>query len=171
MQPLTIQCIFISLQKWIEEHKQDYRGNRTGDLTDAYLAKIAENAPSFTEKGLGAMLREMFVIGAESESVMMRWSLRLFSVFKEVQDKVQAEIDSLKGTKKNPFFSHQNRNFFFFFFLGSDEDVNWEDRHNLHYTRATIAEIQRFADIAPTAVGHKVMYDVDFHGFHLPKVR
>ena len=46
------------------------------------------------------MLREMFVIGAESESVMMRWSLRLFSVFKEVQDKVQAEIDSLKGTKK-----------------------------------------------------------------------
>ena len=49
--------------------------------------------------------------------------------------------------------------------------MNWEDRHNLHYTRATIAEIQRFADIAPTAVGHKVMYDVDFHGFHLPKVR
>ena len=93
-----------SLQKWIEEHKQDYRGNRTGDLTDAYLAKIAENAPSFTEKGLGAMLREMFVIGAESESVMMRWSLRLFSVFKEVQDKVQAEIDSLKGTKKKSFF-------------------------------------------------------------------
>ena len=100
--------IFISLQKWIEEHKQDYRGNRTGDLTDAYLAKIAENAPSFTEKGLGAMLREMFVIGAESESVMMRWSLRLFSVFKEVQDKVQAEIDSLKGTKKSI-------SFFFFF--------------------------------------------------------
>ena len=93
-----------SLQKWIEEHKQDYRGNRTGDLTDAYLAKIAENAPSFTEKGLGAMLREMFVIGAESESVMMRWSLRLFSVFKEVQDKVQAEIDSLKGTKKKSIF-------------------------------------------------------------------
>ena len=72
-------------------------------------------------------------------------------------------------------FFLQNRLFFIFnisrLVLGSDEDVNWEDRHNLHYTRATIAEIQRFADIAPTAVGHKVMYDVDFHGFHLPKVR
>ena len=39
-----------------------------------------------------------------------------------------------------------------------------------HFIRATMAEIQRFADIAPTAIGHKIMYDVDFHGFHLPKV-
>ena len=38
------------LKKWIEEHKQDYRGNRTGDLTDAYLEKISENADSFSGK-------------------------------------------------------------------------------------------------------------------------
>ena len=95
------------------------------------------------------MLREMFVIGAESESVMMRWALRLLSVFTEAQSKVQAEIDQI---------------------IGPDRDINWNDRHQLPITRATLAEIQRFADIAPTAVGHKVMYDVDFHGFHLPKV-
>jgi uncharacterized protein YjbI with pentapeptide repeats len=35
-------------QKWIEEHKQEYRGNRTGDLTDAYMAKVAEGVPHFT---------------------------------------------------------------------------------------------------------------------------
>lgn len=143
-------------EKWIEEHKQDYRGNRTGDLTDAYMTKINENAPSFTEKGLGAMLREMFVIGAESESVMMRWSLRLLSVFTDVQDKVQAEMDHVIGSGQDVT-------------VRSKIDVTWEDRFQLHYTRATIAEIQRFADIAPTAVGHKVMHDVDFHGFHLPK--
>ena len=103
----------------------------------------------YLEKSLGAMLREMFVIGAESESVMMRWALRLLSVFTEAQSKVQAEIDQI---------------------IGPDRDINWDDRHQLPITRATLAEIQRFADIAPTAVGHKVMYDVDFHGFHLPKV-
>lgn len=135
-------------EKWIAEHKQDYRGNRTEDLTDAYLTKIAENSEGFTEKGLGAMLRETFVIGAESESVMMRWALRLLSVYTEAQSKLQAEIDHV---------------------IGMENDVSWNDRHELHYTRATLAEIQRFADIAPTAVGHKVMYDVDFHGFHLPK--
>ena len=29
-----------------------------------------------TEKGLGAMLRESFVIGAEAQSVMLRWAMR-----------------------------------------------------------------------------------------------
>lgn len=104
----------------------------------------------FSEKGLGAMLREMFVIGAESESVMLRWAVRILSVHREAQRKIQAEIDSVVGVEK---------------------DVTWEDRSDLPYTRAAMAEIQRFADIAPTAVGHKCLYDVDFHGFHLPKVK
>jgi cytochrome P450 len=95
------------------------------------------------------MLREMFVIGAESESVMLRWAVRLLAVHSEAQSKVQDEIDRV---------------------IGLNADVHWENRHDLHYTRATIAEIQRFADIAPTAVGHKCMSDVDFHGYHLPKV-
>ncbi len=54
--------------------------------------------------------------------------------------------------------------------VGRDRDVVWDDRHALPYTRAAIAEIQRFADIAPTAVAHKALCDVDFHGFHIPKV-
>ena len=55
--------------------------------------------------------------------------------------------------------------------MGQDRDVLWEDAQNLPYTRAALAEIQRFADIAPTAVGHKTLFDVEFHGHHLPKVR
>ena len=142
---------FIAIsEKWIEEHKQDYRGNRSGDLTDAYMAKIQENSEHFTEKGLGAMLREMFVIGAESESVMLRWAVRILSVNNEVQRKVQAEIDHV---------------------VGNEREVVWSDLEELHFTRATICEIQRFADIAPTALARKCLYDVDFHGFHLPKVR
>jgi len=135
-------------EKWIEEHKSDYRGNRTGDLTDAYLAKIKESAPHFTEKGLGAMLRESFVIGAEAQSVMLRWAMRILSVHEIEQSKIQAEIDHV---------------------IGQERDVSWEDAQNLPYTRAAMAEIQRFADIAPTAVAHKTMFDVEFHGYHLPK--
>jgi cytochrome P450 len=136
-------------EKWIKEHKEEYRGNRSGDLQDAYLQKIKEGIPSFTEKGLGAMLREMFVIGGESESVMLRWSVRILSVQTEVQKKVQQEIDLV---------------------VGKDRDVSWEDRKKLPYTRATLAEIQRFADITPSGgAGHKVLCDVDFHGYHLPK--
>jgi len=53
------------------------------------------------------MLREMFVIGAESESVMLRWSVRILSVQTEVQRKLQQEIDLV---------------------VGKDADVTWEDR-------------------------------------------
>ena len=60
------------------------------------------------EKGLGAMLREMFVIGAESESVMLRWAVRILSVHTEVQNKIQQEIDLV---------------------IGRDRDVTWEDRN------------------------------------------
>ena len=103
-----------------------------------------------TEKGLGAMLREMFVIGAESESVLLRWAVRILSVHEIEQSKIQAEIEHV---------------------IGADRDVSWEDAKNLPYTRAALAEILRFADIAPTAVGHKTLYDVEFHGYLLPKVR
>ena len=49
---------------------------------------------------------------------------------------------------------------------------NGEKNFSLPYTRATLAEIQRYADITPSGgAGHKVLCDVDFHGYRLPKVR
>ena len=50
-----------------------------------------------TEKGLGAMLRESFVIGAEAQSVMLRWAMRILSVHEIEQSKIQAEIDHVIG--------------------------------------------------------------------------
>jgi cytochrome P450 len=135
-------------QKWIREHKEDYRGNRTGDFQDAYLARMEAGDKAFTEEGLCAILREMFVIGAETESVMLRWAIRILSVHKDVQRKVQDEIDDV---------------------VAGDKDVKWQDREKLPYLRATICEIQRFADITPSGIGHTTTRDVDFHGFHLPK--
>lgn len=39
----------------------------------------------------------------------------------------------------------------------------------LPYTQAALAEIQRFSDITPTAIGHKTLCDVTFKGFDIPK--
>lgn len=49
----------------------------------------------------------MFVIGAETESVLLRWAFRILSVNKDVQRKIQDEIDANVAT---------------------DKDVLWEDR-------------------------------------------
>jgi cytochrome P450 len=51
---------------------------------------------TFTEQGLGAILREIFVIGSESESVMLRWALRILSCHPTVQEAVQAELDKVR---------------------------------------------------------------------------
>ena len=41
-------------------------------LQDAYLDKVNKGEESFTETGLAALVRELFVIGGESQSVLMR---------------------------------------------------------------------------------------------------
>jgi len=136
-------------QKWIREHKEDYRGNRTGDFQDLYMDKIkAGDDSSFTEDNLSAILREMFVMGAEAQSVLLRWAVRILSVHKEVQRRVQDEIEEV---------------------VGDERDVLWSDREKLPYLRATICEIQRFADILPAGIAHSTTEDVTFRGFRLPK--
>jgi len=53
--------------------------------------------------------------------------------------------------------------------VGRGVDVTWDKRDQLHYTMATVREIQRFADIAPTGLLHKTVVDVDFRGYSLPQ--
>jgi len=134
-------------EKWIREHRQDYRGNRTGDLQDAYLEKVNAGEETFTEQGLAAILRELFIIGSESESVMMRWAVRIMSCNPAVQSRVREEIGGV---------------------CGRGEDVTWDKRAQLPYTMAVMKEIQRFADIAPTGLIHKTLTDTELAGYTLP---
>ena len=107
-------------EKWIREHRQDYRGNRTGDLQDAYLLKVNAGEETFTEQGLAAILRELFVIGSESESVMMRWAVRIIACHSEVQNKVRAELDDV---------------------CGRGIEITWDKRTQLPYTMAVMKSV------------------------------
>eukprot|EP00088_Acartia_fossae_P043927 TRINITY_DN4649_c0_g2_i1.p1 TRINITY_DN4649_c0_g2~~TRINITY_DN4649_c0_g2_i1.p1 ORF type:complete len:489 (+),score=168.74 TRINITY_DN4649_c0_g2_i1:31-1497(+) len=134
-------------EKWIREHRQDYRGNRTGDMQDNYLEHVNKGEVFFTEQGLAAILREIFIIGSESESVMLRWAVRILSCHPEVQDKAAEELDRV---------------------VGRGVEITWDKRNDLPYSMAVIKEIQRFADIAPTGLMHKTVCDTSLRGFSLP---
>ena len=112
------------------------------------MEKINSGEEHFSSENLAAIVREIFVIGAESESVMMRWALRLLSCHPVVQERVQKEIDQVAGQGK---------------------EVRWDMRDRMPYTMATLKEIQRFSDIAPTGLMHKTVCDVSLDGFNLPQ--
>ena len=46
-------------EKWIREHRQDYRGNRTGDLQDAYLEKINSGEEHFSSEVKSVFLKQL----------------------------------------------------------------------------------------------------------------
>jgi len=50
---------------------------------------------------LSAILREMFVIGVETEACLLRWAFRLLSVHVEKQKRMQEEIDELVGKNRD----------------------------------------------------------------------
>ena len=47
-------------------------------MQDAYIEHINKGDETFSAEGLAAMVREIFIIGAESESVLLRWIISSF---------------------------------------------------------------------------------------------
>ena len=54
---------------------------------------------------------------------------------------------------------------------GRNWQPKYEDRMKMPYAEAVIHEIQRFSDLVPIGLPHKVIKDTLFRGYLLPKVR
>uniref|UniRef100_A0A673Y6L5 Cytochrome P450 2M1-like n=1 Tax=Salmo trutta TaxID=8032 RepID=A0A673Y6L5_SALTR len=76
--------------------------------------------------------------------VMTVWSL---FAFPHIQASVQKEIDEVFGSRVPTV----------------------DDRVKMPYTDAVIHEVQRYMDLSPTAVPHKVMSDTEFYNYHIPE--
>ena len=90
---------------------------------------------------------DLFVAGYETTLTTLQWGILFLLHNPEVQIKVQEEMDNLIGTSRSP---------------------KYDDRAEMHYTMATISEIQRCADIVPFSVLHQTMNDVSYGGYHIP---
>ena len=69
------------------------------------------------------------------------------SLYPEVQQKAQAELDSVVGPSRLPDF---------------------DDRDSLVYINAIVKESLRWHNVTPLSIGHRTIEDDEFRGYFIP---
>uniref|UniRef100_A0AAY5KYU9 Uncharacterized protein n=1 Tax=Esox lucius TaxID=8010 RepID=A0AAY5KYU9_ESOLU len=121
------------------------------DLLEAFLIKMLEEKDDpnteFCYDNMVMTAWNLFSAGTETTSSTLRQSFLMMMKYPSIQGKVQKEIDDVIGSKVPTV----------------------DDRVKMPYTDAVLHEVQRFMDLAPTSVPHKVIRDTEFHNYLIPK--
>ncbi|XP_075792220.1 cytochrome P450 2J2-like [Pelodiscus sinensis] len=134
----------------IAKHKEDWNPSETRDFIDSYLKEMAkaDTDYSFHEENLVFSTLDLFFAGTETTSTTILWALLYMATNPEIQERVQAEIDTVIGQSRQPA-------------LG--------DRDNMPYTNAVIHEVQRISNILPFSVPRIATRDTTLAGYQVPK--
>ncbi|KAG8448790.1 hypothetical protein GDO86_015744 [Hymenochirus boettgeri] len=136
----------------IKMHKETLDPTSPRDFIDCFLIKMMQESkePESEFHMLGAINTtfDMFGAGTETVSTTLRYGLLILLKHPDVEERMQKEIDDVIGRNRAPCI---------------------EDRSRMPYTDAVIHEIQRFIDIVPMGVPHKVTRDIHFKEFNIPK--
>ncbi|XP_051062941.1 cytochrome P450 2B1-like [Phodopus roborovskii] len=136
----------------VEKHKATLDPSNPRDFIDTYLLRMEKEKSNphteFHHQNLMISVLSLFLAGTETSSTTLRYGFLLMLKYPHVAEKVQKEIDQVVGSHRLPALNN---------------------RTNMPYTEAVIHEIQRFSDLIPIGVPHKVTKDTLFRGYLLPK--
>ncbi|XP_044800844.2 cytochrome P450 2J2 isoform X2 [Bubalus bubalis] len=136
----------------IENHRKDWNPAEARDFIDAYLQEIEKHkdnaTSSFDDENLICSTLDLFLAGTETTSTTLRWGLLFMALNPEIQEKVQAEIDSMLGQSQQP---------------------NSAIPDAMAYTNAVIHKVLRMKNIIPMNVPREVALDTTLAGYHMPK--
>ncbi|KAM3619696.1 uncharacterized protein V6R79_012131 [Siganus canaliculatus] len=135
----------------VKIHKKDLDHNNPRDYIDAFVIEMEKHKESqlgFTETNLALCSLDMLLAGTETTSTTLLWGLIYLMKNHDVQDKVQAEIDSVIGQTRLPTMA---------------------DRPNMPYTDAVIHEIQRMGNVIPLNFAKMAAKDTTLGGYFIPK--
>ena len=139
-------------------YRQHVEANRVAcprDLTDALLKarKEAEDEDSsvkgfLTDDKLIMTMSEVFMAGMETTASTLCWALLYLIHNPEVQQRLHQELDQV---------------------IGPDSLPDPQDKKNLPYLEATIAETLRLSSLGPLGLPHKTTVDTTLQGYNIPK--
>ncbi|XP_062032649.1 cytochrome P450 2F5 [Lepus europaeus] len=145
-------CMKALIARSVRDHQASLDPDSPRDFIDCFLTKMAQEQQDplshFHMDTLLMTTHNLLFGGTETVGTTLRHAFLALMKFPKVQARVQEEIDRVVGRARLP---------------------SLEDRAAMPYTDAVIHEVQRFADIIPMNLPHRVTRDTDFHGFLIPK--
>ncbi|XP_053311586.1 cytochrome P450 2U1 [Spea bombifrons] len=141
------------LKRIIAEHKSSLDPENPRDFIDMYLLHIEEElkvqaGSSFNTDYLFYIIGDLFIAGTDTTTNTLLWSLLYMCLHTDIQEKVQAEIDTVIGRGRPPSLT---------------------DKSQMPFTEATIMEVQRMTVVVPLSVPHMASETAVFQGYTIPK--
>ncbi|XP_055992935.1 cytochrome P450 2F5 [Sorex fumeus] len=145
-------CMKDLIARIVREHQASLDPNCPRDFIDCFLNKMAQEKQDplshFYMDTLLMTTHNLLFGGTETVGTTLRHTFLVLMKYPKVQARVHEEIDRVVGRARLPTV---------------------EDRVSMPYTDAVIHEVQRFADVIPMNLPHRVIRDTNFRGFVLPK--
>ncbi|XP_054459073.1 cytochrome P450 2J4-like [Anoplopoma fimbria] len=145
------QTLVDFIQKKIQEHRESLDPSSPRDYIDCFLAEMGEKEDEdagYDLKNLCFCTLDLFVAGTETTATTLHWGLLYMMYYPHIQERVQAEIDAVVGSSKQPSMA---------------------DRDNMPYTNAVIHEIQRMGNILPLNVVRMTIKETTLDKYTFPK--
>lgn len=140
------------IAKKVEQSQRTLDPNCPQNFIDSFLIRMQEEEKNpnteFCLKNLQLTALTLFFAGTETVSTTLRYGFLLLMKHPDVEAKIREEIDQVIGNNRQP---------------------QVEDRAKMPYTDAVIHEIQRFGNMIPLGLAHRVTKDTTFRDFLLPK--
>uniref|UniRef100_A0A8C5R992 unspecific monooxygenase n=1 Tax=Leptobrachium leishanense TaxID=445787 RepID=A0A8C5R992_9ANUR len=140
------------IQEFIAEkvklHQESLDPNSPRDFIDCFLVKMEQVNTEFHMTAIVNTTFDMFTAGTETVSTTLRYGLMILLKHPDVEERIHREIDQIIGRNRAPCI---------------------EDRSRMPYTDAVVHEIQRFIDLIPLGIPHKVTQDIEIKDYVIPK--
>ncbi|XP_025758992.1 cytochrome P450 2J2 isoform X1 [Oreochromis niloticus] len=146
-----VQKIIDFVEVKIKEHRENLNPSSPRDYIDAFLIEMGEKEDKdsgFSLSNLCFCTLDLFGAGTETTTTTLHWGLLYMIYYPDIQEKVQAEIDAVIGSSRQPSMT---------------------DRENMPYTDAVIHEIQRMGNIIPLNVSRVANKDATVDKYTIPK--